>query len=210
MANLSVKEVKSVIKTVLNDMQLEQIPIGISNHHVHLCPEHFKQLFPNESIRPLKMLKQPGEFAAIQTVTVVGPKGELEKVRILGPLRQQSQVELSQTDSRQLGLDAPIRLSGNLADASPVTLKSEHGAVTFKGAIVAKRHIHMSVKQLADFGFTKGECLDVLVETPERATIFREVELRVGENFVLEMHVDTDEANASAIQPTTTGKVINR
>ncbi len=209
MLDYSVDEIKKVVREVLTELQEETIPIGISNRHIHLTEEHFQLLFPNEQIEPQKKLKQPGEYAAKQTLTIIGPKGSRENVRILGPLRKQSQVEISKTDARTLGINAPIRLSGNLKDAVEITLKSPAAEITIPAVIIAKRHIHMSFADLEKLHLTKGEIVSVKIETPERTTIFDDVELRPGEKYVLEMHVDTDEANAANIGPKTVGKIIH-
>lgn len=208
MAEVTPELITKIVSEVVNEIQLNHIPIGISNRHVHLTADDFQQLFPGEQLRPMKELKQPGEFAAEQTVTIVGSKGEQSRVRILGPLRKKSQVEISMTDTRTLGIPAPVRLSGNLADAAEVTLKNGDRQVTIKGCIVAKRHIHMSHRDMEKFHLKAGEVVKVRINTPERATIFEDVEIRPGENFILEMHVDTDEANAANIKPDTVASLI--
>ena len=208
MNNYSIEEIRKLVREVLLEMQAETFPIGISNRHIHLTEEHFTILFPNETLEPLKPLKQPGEFAAKQTVTLVGPKGEIRKVRILGPLRKRSQVEISKTDARNLGVQPPIRLSGNLDDAVEITLRSEAAEVTIPAAIVAKRHIHLNDQDMERMGLKQGQVVSVEIFEGSRKTIFNDVELRPGKNFVLEMHVDTDEANAADIQPNTRGRII--
>lgn len=208
MVELTRETLKKVVSEVINELRLESVPIGISNRHIHLSEEHFQALFPGKELEPLKPLKQPGEFAAKQMVTLKGPKGEIPKVRILGPLRKRSQVEISMTDSRTLGIEAPIRLSGNLENSANVTLKTKSRELYFQGCIIAKRHIHMSFKDMEAFDLKAGDLVSVAVNTPERETVFEDVELRPGENFLLEMHVDTDEANAANIKPGTVGKVI--
>ena len=208
MNNYSIEEIRKIVREVLLEMQAETFPIGISNRHIHLTEEHFTILFPNETLEPLKPLKQPGEFAAKQTVTLVGPKGEIRKVRILGPLRKRSQVEISKTDARNLGVQPPIRLSGNLDDAVEITLRSEAAEVTIPAAIVAKRHIRWNDQDMERMGLKQGQVVSVEIFEGSRKTIFNDVELRPGKNFVLEMHVDTDEANAADIQPNTRGRII--
>ena len=208
MNNYSIEEIRKIVREVLLEMQAETFPIGISNRHIHLTEEHFTILFPNETLEPLKPLKQPGEFAAKQTVTLVGPKGEIRKVRILGPLRKRSQVEISKTDARNLGVQPPIRLSGNLDDAVEITLRSEAAEVTIPAAIVAKRLIHLNDQDMERMGLKQGQVVSVEIFEGSRKTIFNDVELRSGKNFVLEMHVDTDEANAADIQPNTRGRII--
>lgn len=208
--DISVDTLKQIVREVILEVQGNSlaVPIGISNHHIHLTEEHFNFLFPGQTIEPLKPLKQPGEYASKQTLTLVGPKGEIQKVRILGPLRKRSQVEISKTDGRNLGINAPIRLSGNLEDAVDITLKTPAAELTIPAAIIAKRHIHMSFKDMERLGLTKGEVVSVEIGEGSRKLVFNEVELRPGENFILEMHVDTDEANAADITPSTMGKII--
>lgn len=202
-------ELKSLVREILEE-ELQTIPIGISNRHVHLTEGDFQQLFPGDSLRVLKPLKQPGEFAAEQTVSLIGPKGQRKNVRILGPLRKQSQVEISKTDGRTLGIDAPIRLSGDLADAKEITLQSQHGQLIIPAAIVAKRHIHMSISDMKKRGLQAGEEVAVKIDTPERATIFENVVIRPGENFLSEMHLDTDEANAAGVTANTRATIVKR
>lgn len=208
MNNYSVEEIRKIVREVLLEMQAETFPIGISNRHIHLTEEHFNILFPNETIEPLKPLKQPGEFASKQTVSLVGAKGEIKKVRILGPLRKRSQVEISKTDARNLGLQPPIRLSGNLDDAVEIMIRSEAAELTIPAAIIAKRHIHLNFQDLERLKLKEGQLVSVEIFEGTRRTIFHDVELRPGKNFVLEMHVDTDEANAADIQPNTRGRII--
>ncbi|BBM19033.1 phosphate propanoyltransferase [Enterococcus avium] len=208
MNNYSIEEIRKIVREVLLEMQAETFPIGISNRHIHLTEEHFSILFPNESIEPLKPLKQPGEFASKQTVTLVGPKGEIKNVRILGPLRKRSQVEISKTDARNLGVQPPIRLSGHLDDAIEITIRSDAAELTIPAAIIAKRHIHLNYQDMERLNLKEGQVVSVKIFEGARRGIFNDVELRPGENFVLEMHVDTDEANGADIQPNTRGRII--
>lgn len=206
----SYEEIKEIVREVLSEIQKNKVPIGISNRHIHLTEEHFNLLFPDQKIEPMKELKQPGEFAAKQTVTILGPKGEIEKVRLLGPLRKKSQVEVSKTDARRLGIKAPIRLSGQLDDAVNITLRSEAAELTIPAAIIAKRHIHLNFEDMNRLGLEKGEVVSVRVDEGDRRTIFHDVELRPGKNFVMEMHIDTDEANAADIQQNSFGKIMKQ
>ena len=135
---------KELIRHIIQDVQTPEIPIGISNRHIHLRQADYDRLFPHVTLQSKKVLKQPGEFAAEQMVTLVGPKNEITKVRLLGPLRKASQVEISQTDARMLGVKPPIVLSGQLDKAVPITLKTEFAQVTIPCCIVAKRHIHVN------------------------------------------------------------------
>ena len=202
MNNFTKNEIKKIVSDLMKEMR-DEIPVGVSNRHIHLSQEDFELLFPGETLEPLKMLKQPGEFAAKQTLTLIGKKGKQEKVRILGPLRKRTQVEISKTDARVLGIDAPIRLSGNLIDAGMVTLKSDNNEVNLRAAIVAKRHIHMNPNDLERFNLKEDDVLTVKLKTPERETIYKDVSIRLGEKFILEMHIDTDEANAANVTNST-------
>ncbi|MDT2830742.1 phosphate propanoyltransferase [Vagococcus carniphilus] len=202
MNNFTKNEIKKIVSDLMKEMR-DEIPVGVSNRHIHLSQEDFELLFPGETLEPLKMLKQPGEFAAKQTLTLIGKKGKQEKVRILGPLRKRTQVEISKTDARVLGIDAPIRLSGNLIDAGMVTLKSVNNEVSLRAAIVAKRHIHMNHNDLERFNLKEDDVLTVKLKTPERETIYKDVSIRLGEKFILEMHIDTDEANAANVTNST-------
>ncbi|HBQ5643519.1 phosphate propanoyltransferase [Klebsiella michiganensis] len=185
---------------VIAQMRQRTIPLGISNRHVHLSEKDYQSLFPGQTLKIKKPLGQPGQFAAEQTVSLIGPRGQLKNVRILGPLRGQTQVEISYTDARQIGLTAPLRLSGDLTGSVSVTLKSEGGEINLtEGVIIARRHIHMSPLDAAIFGVTQGETVKVGIEGTDRKLIFDDVCIRVAEDMRLEMHIDTDEANAAGI-----------
>lgn len=185
---------------VIAQMRQRTIPLGISNRHVHLSAKDYQSLFPGQTLKIKKPLGQPGQFAAEQTVSLIGPRGQLKNVRILGPLRGQTQVEISYTDARQIGLTAPLRLSGDLTGSASVTLKSEIGEINLtEGVIIARRHIHMSPLDAAIFGVTQGETVKVGIEGTDRKLIFDDVCIRIAEDMRLEMHIDTDEANAAGI-----------
>jgi phosphate propanoyltransferase len=185
---------------VIAQMRQRTIPLGISNRHVHLSAKDYQSLFPGQTLKIKKPLGQPGQFAAEQTVSLIGPRGQLKNVRILGPLRGQTQVEISYTDARQIGLTVPLRLSGDLTGSVSVTLKSEAGEINLtEGVIIARRHIHMSPLDAAIFGVTQGETVKVGIEGTDRKLIFDDVCIRVAEDMRLEMHIDTDEANAAGI-----------
>lgn len=203
-------ELKRLVKEVIVGLTVKEVPIGISNRHIHLSENDFQQLFPNQQLQKLKALKQTGEFAAVQTVSLIGPKGRLEKVRILGPLRRQTQVEISQTDNRLTGLKAPIKMSGDLKGAADVIIKSEFGEINRQACIVAKRHIHMSEAEAERFNVVANESVSVRMTTAERTTVYEDVIIRVGPKFVLEMHIDTDEANAAQVTSETVGQLIKK
>src|SRR5476649_1915805 len=187
---------------IIAKMRQRAIPIGISNRHAHLSVQDFQRLFPGQALTVKKLLGQPGQFAAEQTVTLKGTKGQLTQVRILGPLREQSQIEISYTDARQLGITAPLRLSGDLAQSAGVTVFSDTAQITLdEGLIIVRRHIHMSPLDAAIFGVKHGEQVKVNILGTARKLIFDDVRIRVADTMQLEMHIDTDEANAAGIGP---------
>ncbi|AEF93928.1 Propanediol utilization protein [Desulfotomaculum nigrificans CO-1-SRB] len=177
------------------------VPVGISARHIHLSQEHVDILFgPGYELKKYKDLSQPGQYACEETLTVVGPKGVIEKVRVLGPLRKQSQVELSISDCFKLGIRAPLRDSGDLAGSASVTLVGPVGSITLKeGAIIAARHIHMHTSDAEKYGLEDGDRIYVRAKGP-RGIIFGDVLVRVSDKFKLEMHVDTDEGNAVGLR----------
>ncbi|HBT47988.1 MAG TPA: phosphate propanoyltransferase [Peptococcaceae bacterium] len=179
------------------DKTLLEVPVGVSGRHVHLTPEHFRILFgPEATLTKIKDLVQPGEFAARETVTVVGPKGVLENVRIIGPLRPYTQVEVSRTDCFRLGVNPPVRDSGHLEDTPGCVLVGPAGVVTLEGGVIIPlRHIHMPSEEARRYGLKDKDTVDVVVEG-ERGLVFKNVLVRVHSNFRLEFHIDTDEANA--------------
>lgn len=179
----------------------QKIPIGISNRHVHLSGHDLEILFGRDArLTKFKDLSQPGQYAAQEKVTMVGPKGVIENVRILGPTRKITQVEISVSDCFKLGIKAPIRDSGDLEGSAGLTLVGPSGSVTVpEGCIIAARHIHMHPTDAENFGVKDGDRIDVQCYGP-RGVVFCEVLVRVNENYVLEMHVDMDEANAASLR----------
>ncbi|CNH05151.1 putative propanediol utilization protein [Yersinia aldovae] len=187
-----------VVSKILDEMRLRPIPLGVSNRHLHLSVQDYQQLFPEQPLIEKKALLQPGQFAAAQTVTLVGPKGSLKNVRILGPLRSYSQVEISRTDARTLGINAPLRMSGNLDDTPAIRLVSPDGELELpKGVIVALRHIHMSPLDALIYRVKHGDRVQVAIHGSGRRLIMDDVAIRVSPQMKLEMHIDTDEANAA-------------
>ncbi|MFP8919332.1 phosphate propanoyltransferase [Megasphaera indica] len=177
-----------------------RIPIGVSNRHVHVSRADLDRLYGKDYALTRKSeLGQPGQFAANETVTLQGPKGTFEHVRILGPVRSQSQVEISKTDSFRLGVKAPIALSGHLQGTPGITLIGPRGTVDLPcGVIIAKRHIHITPAQAAARHLKDGQIVDV--ETfGERRGILGDVIIRVSDTAGLEMHIDVDEANACSL-----------
>ena len=176
------------------------VPIGVSNHHVHLTEEDFQKLFPGQKIEMLKKLRQHADFAAKQTVDLIGPKGTIKHVRLMGPYRSHSQVEIARSENFTLGIDAPIRMSGDLDGTPSIKVRSPYAEIEVQGVIVAKRHIHMSLEDAKRFGVKLGDPMQVEVDGDGgRKTIFDDVVARPREDFVLEMHIDTDEANAANV-----------
>ncbi|WP_348922633.1 phosphate propanoyltransferase [Enterococcus rotai] len=182
----------------------KSIPVGISNRHIHLSQQDVEKLFGyGYQLTKLKDLSQPGQFACKETVMVCGPKGAIEKVRILGPVRKQTQVEILQSDSFKLGVKAPLRLSGDLAGSGNVTLIGPKGsAEVIEGVVVAKRHIHMLPNEASQFGVHDGEAVTIEF-SGERGGSLANVIIRAVENSGLECHIDTEEANALGITPNT-------
>lgn len=184
----------------INNYNTCKIPVGVSNRHVHVSREDLEILFgKGYQLTKKTDLKQPGQYACNETVLIRGPKGEFDRVRILGPERKQSQVEISKTDSFRLGIRAPIRESGDLEGTPGIEMVGPKGTITLpRGAIIALRHIHMTPQQAAAMGVRDKDIVEV--ETfGERHGIFGDVLVRVSEAFSLEMHVDVDEANACAL-----------
>jgi acetate kinase len=178
------------------------IPIETSAHHVHLSEEHVRTLF-GEGHRLVRAsaLSQPGQYACSQTVTVVGPTGSLENVRVVGPPRSETQVEISKSDQFALGLQAPIRESGDLAGSCGCILVGPAGRVVLdRGVICAMRHIHMSPADAIEFGVHDGSVVRVRIDG-DREMIYGDVKVRVHPDFRLAMHLDTDEANAGNLGP---------
>lgn len=199
--------VEVITKMVLNVLEEKDtaaqnfmVPVGVSARHIHLTEEDLEQLFgAGYQLTPKKIL-MGGQYAAEETVTIVGLKlRAIENVRVLGPVRSKSQVEISKTDALRLGVKAPVRESGKTAGSAPVAVVGPKGAVYLKeGCIVAKRHIHMAPKDAAAAGVYDGQEVSVKAED-ERGTVFNHVQIRVDGSFTLEMHIDTDEANAAGI-----------
>ena len=177
-----------------------KVEVGISNKHLHLCDADLATLFgAGHKLTVKKELKQPGQFAAEELVDIIGPKGTLKGVRVLGPPRKESQVELAQTDARSIGLKLPVRESGVLDGSPGVKLIGPAGEVTLsKGAIIAARHIHLSNSQAKEAGVKDKQLVSVKVNSG-RPLIFENVLIRSGDVHINELHVDTDEGNAAGI-----------
>ena len=200
-------DIEQIVQQVLANLAADipaatlKIPVGISNRHIHLSPADLKMLFgADHELTCKKALSQEGEFAAEETVTLVGPKGVLRNVRVLGPVRKTTQVELSRTDGFSLGVALPIRDSGNIKGTPGITIVGTVGSITLQqGVICAARHVHMNQEEAKCFGVSDGDRV-VLETAGERGTLFKNVLVRVQPKFHLELHIDTDEANAAGLK----------
>ena len=180
---------------------LPTIPVAISARHIHLRQETVDQLFgKGHELKVRKWLSQPGQFAAEETVTVVGPRNTIERVRVLGPVRSKDQLEISRTDEFFLGIDAPVRESGKAENTPGCKLIGSAGEFNLEdGVICAWRHIHMTPEDAAIFGVADRDIVEVAVGSGERSLTFGSVLIRVSPKYKLEMHIDTDEGNAAEI-----------
>ncbi|MCK6527163.1 acetate/propionate family kinase [Myxococcota bacterium] len=186
-----------------------RIPIAVSARHVHLTQEAVEALFgAGHTLTVHKPISQPGQFASEEKVTLVGPRRSIEGVRVLGPTRRACQVEISRTDEFHLGLDAPVRDSGDVANSPGIALEGPAGRLVLReGVICARRHVHMAPGDAARLGVADRDVVEVAVESEGRDLVFGDVLVRVSPDFVLEMHVDTDEANAAELVPGTAGSL---
>lgn len=201
-------EIEKVTQLVIASLQEQQnkgngflVPVGVSNRHIHLSQSDVEKLFGKGHQLTKKKELMGGQFACEECCTIVGLKlRAIENVRVLGPARKSTQVEISYTDARKLGINVPVRESGDTAGSAPIAIVGPKGAIYLEeGCIVAARHIHMSPADAAVAGVQDGQYVSVRVEN-ERGTTFDRVKIRVDKTFTLEMHIDTDEANASDIK----------
>jgi putative phosphotransacetylase len=189
---------------------MSKVLVETSARHVHLSDADLKVLFGEGYVLTSKKdLSQPGQYACVERVDVVGPKKTLTGVSILGPTRPATQVEISLTDARSIGVNAPIRESGDIAGSGGCKLVGPAGEVEIKeGVIAAKRHIHMTVADAAEMGLKDKDVVSVKLPAGERSLTFDEVVVRVSDKFALAMHIDTDESNAGCVAPGTMGEII--
>jgi len=186
-----------------------EIPVEVSARHCHLSKEDSEKLFGKDyELKKLKQLYQPGDFAAEETVDLKFDDKKIERLRVVGPFREKTQVEVSKTDAISLGANPPVRLSGNLGGSERLTLVSPKGEVELKeGLIIAKRHLHCATEEIKDLGLKNGDIISVKIES-ERSVTFYDVEVRVGDNYKLCLHLDTDEGNASGINKKGVGTIL--
>ena len=217
---LSKENIAALVQSVISQMNgaeaspkkggAGEVPVGISNRHVHLTKEHVEILFgKGHELKVMKDLSQPGQYACEETVTIIGPSlRPIEKVRVLGPVRRASQVEISKTDSYVLKVKPPVRESGKTAGSAPITIVGPCGVVSLsEGCIIANRHIHMTPADAAVLGLSDGDTVTVDADG-DRRTRFFDVQVRVDKNFFLEMHVDTDDANAVGLKNGSIVKIV--
>lgn len=195
--------IKEIAQIVINKIQGldDAITVGVSNRHIHVSKNDFEILYgPGKELTKMKDLIQPGQYAAEEKLNIIGPKGKITGVRILGPFRNQSQVEISKTDEFLLGVKAPVRESGDLVGTSSIRLEGPAGSIELaEGMIAALRHIHLDPETAKKMNICNGDVVCVKAEG-ERALVFDRVLARVSEKYLPEMHIDTDEANASGLR----------
>ena len=217
--DISTEKIAEMVKRALLEMNKSEknasgesdgIPVGVSNRHIHLSVSDLETLFGvGYELTPMKDLSQPGQYACKEVLTIVGPSMRpIENVRVLGPVRKTSQVEISATDSYVLKVKPPVRESGNIKGSAPIRIIGPKGVVELaEGCIIANRHIHMSPADAVKFGVRDGDTVTIDAEGKRRTRWF-DVQVRVHKDFRLEMHVDTDDANAVGIGNGFTVKVV--
>ena len=217
--DISTEKIAEMVKLALLEMDKTEkaasseeggIPVGVSNRHIHLSVSDLETLFgAGYELTPLKDLSQPGQYACKEVLTIVGPSMRpIENVRVLGPVRKTSQVEISATDSYVLKVKPPVRESGNIKGSAPIRIIGPKGVVELsEGCIIANRHIHMSPDDAVKFAVNDGDTVTIDVEGKRRTRWF-DVQVRVHKDFRLEMHVDTDDANAVGIGNGFTVKIV--
>lgn len=206
---LLMEAIQSNVPSIQNKEDIHEIPVGISNRHIHLSKADMDSLFgKGYQMSKMKDLSQPGQYACKETVTICGPKGAIEKVRILGPVRSKTQVEVLVADSFKLGIVSPVRLSGDLYGSPGIILVGPKGSVRIdEGLVVAQRHIHMNCEDAQYFGVSDGQVVSIEING-SRGGIYNNVAIRANDTSVLECHVDTEEANAMNINSLSKIKII--
>lgn len=176
-----------------------KVSVGVSARHIHLSKEDLEILFgKNYELTKKGDLTQKGQYASEEKVTLKGPKGELQNVRILGPVRKTTQVELAKTDAYKLGIEAPVRLSGDLKDAGEIIIAGPKGEIKRNAAIIAARHLHANYNDAIKYGFSEKDVASLIVGG-SRGGVLDNIMIRINDNFSFEVHLDTDEANAFLI-----------
>lgn len=201
--------VEVITREVMNELQQVEahsylythVPVSVSARHLHLSADHLEALFgKGYTLTKHKDISQPGQYACQEKLTVRGPRGSIEQVRVLGPLRKCTQVEVSRSDARKLGVSPPVRSSGDIIGSAAVTLIGPSGSVQLEeGCVIADRHIHMTPSDAVHYGVRNNQKVSVKVEG-DKAGVMGEVTIRVHERYALDMHIDTDDANAFGIK----------
>lgn len=200
----------NVADIILSELQKAGVfVVEVSARHVHLSADDLETLFgKGTKLTPKRELSQPGQYLSEERITVIGPKGKKEKTAILGPVRPETQVELSRTDCAELGIKAPLRESGNVKGSGAVTLVGPAGTLQLdQGAIVAHNHVHLTPEDASTMDVKDGQHVSVEVLT-DRPLVFKDVIIRVSEKFRTRMHIDFDEANAAMVDGFTLGRII--
>jgi acetate kinase len=204
------KEAHGLLQAEGRMRESQHIPVAVSARHAHLSQATIEKIFgAGHQLKIRTMLSQTGQYAAEETVTLVGPRGRIGGVRLMGPPRGHDQIEISRTDEFVLGVDAPVRISGDLANTPGITVEGSQGATTLpSGLITARRHIHMSPDDARRLGVCDHDVVDVRIDSEGRDLTFSDVMVRVSPDFTLEMHLDTDEANAAGIERGDRGELV--
>lgn len=198
------QELQALVDGVVRSLFVE---LEASGRHVHLTKEQSRELFGHE-LTPRRPLSQPGQFLANERLTVVGPKGQIANVAVLGPERKDAQVEISLTDARSLGLEVPVRLSGDVKNTPGVTLMTERSRIQLKqGCLAAQRHIHLTPGDAKHFGVVDKQTVRLRTLTA-RPLVFEDVAVRVSPDFASYVHLDYDEANACGFRPGDLGRIL--
>lgn len=196
-----VQLIKTIVTTLDTPAEAARVPVGVSNRHVHLSQPDVEKLFgAGHQLQPERELSQPGYYAARETVLLAGPKGAIPGVRVLGPTRAHTQVELLWSDTFSLGVKTDIRESGRRAQSGPITIVGPVGTIIEdRGVLVAKRHLHTNPDDAHRLGLQEGQLVAVRTGG-DRAALLEEVVVRIGEGIQTELHLDTEEANAAAVK----------
>ena len=190
-----------IVKNAYEETGKRFVPAAASNRHIHVSPQDLETLFgKGYALKPERALSQPGQFAAVETVSILGTKGQIDQVRVLGPSRGKTQVEILTTDAFRLGVVPVVRLSGDIEGTPGATIIGPAGSVTLSsGVIVAMRHVHISIEQAGWLGLQNGDLVSIKKDGV-RALVFENVPVRCGEGHSLELHLDLEEANAGSIK----------
>lgn len=207
--------IKDIVVNIVTKSEIKNrefdIPVGISNKHIHVTQEDLECLFGKGYELTIKStVRQPEQYAANETVTIAGPKGSFENVRILGPVRKHSQIEISRTDAFSLGIKPPVRNSGDLENSGSLSVIGPKGMLIFNSKVIcAKRHIHMTEEQAKSYGVKDGDYVNV--ETAgDTGVIFKNVLIRISKVAAVEIHIDTDEANSAELKNNELVRIISK